>query len=480
MSEGYENNITIQPAIQKNKKTLKLDFFIDLKVRFEDLFRVISLINILALLATKNVELEEVPEFFYTHIETDSILFTFESSDVFFERFKEIIIDINKIKHNDNMPDGHYLMPLFYKLFQHTKEGISSIDKYILLKDIHVTSIDDYNEFIFKWTRKLTAINGKSIEEKPIYETKEEVIEAYFANKDNLSNSIFSELNLSGLEIPESNLKDSEFIKSNLMKASLEFSNLENTDFTDANLIGASLANTNMFRSNLSRAQLMECNLSESNLKYADLSGAFLIGANMRRADLSNANLAAIVLARADTSRAKLINCNAKGSNLVGINAVEANLSDSDFSNSDLTTARLQGVNITGTNFANSKLLETNLSGILNYNNSNFISSDWWNASEISDQLLYYLRSIFPCSQDEIERKVEYKLKYGKEISNESFNKQNYFLGLSKKIVSEIIPENVSENKSSSNESIDDIFNKAELTPEDIEKLAMEGWNDPT
>lgn len=469
-----DNHIMTEKEIIKH--TLKLDYFVDLKVSFDDLQKVISMINLLALMATDNVDFKEVPELYYTHIETDSILFTFEAPRNYLEKLKSIIVDINLIRHNLNIPDGHYLVPIFNRLFQLLKEKQFCQCKYLILCKEDFSTIESFNEYLFKWIKLINAINGKSIEEKPLFESKEEVIEAYRANKEDLGNSSFNEISLDGVDLSFGNFKDSEFIKTHLMKANLEFSILENADMTDAILIGTSMANAIMTKINLTMAQLIEANLSEANLINANLTRAFLIGANIRRSNLTGAILTSAILARADASRGILVNCNALNANLVGINAVETDFSGSDFSEADLTTARLQGAKINNTNFSNSKLLEANLSSVTQYEGANFTDSDWWNMAEVSEELLDYLRIFYPCSLEEDQRVSTYKNVYGKDPSEEVIMRQNFLLGLIEEIneQDDLESDNNSEEITSET-NLDDIV----ITPEYLEKLAMEGLDDP-
>ena len=130
-------------------------------------------------MATKNLELRQVPKLYITHVETDSILLSFESDKKFLEKLKSIIIDINKIKHSEDIPDDHYLIPVLYKLFQLYKNKELSNYRYLLLNELNETTLDKHNEHIFKWVRKLTAINGKPVEKKVLFESKDEVLEAY-------------------------------------------------------------------------------------------------------------------------------------------------------------------------------------------------------------------------------------------------------------------------------------------------------------
>ena len=474
MSEQLTPNIKTKELIDH---LLKVDFFIDLKVSLDDLQRFISLINILALMSTETVNPNEVPILSFNYIESDSIIITFKETSEYLDRLKEIIIDVNNIKKPENIPEGHYLIPILYKLFQYLKEGKLKSSRYLLLNVPNYTQLEEQNGYLFKWIKKITALNGKLLDEKPVFEDKEDVSDAYNANKEELSNSVFSGLSLDGVDLSNANLKDSEFIKTNLMKANLEFANLENTDFTEANMIGANMANVNMKNSNLSMAQLIEANLSEADLSNSTINSAFLIGANLRRSTLIGSNLSSIVLSRADASRARFDNCISRNANMVSINAVEANFTDSDFSNSDLSTSRLQGINITNTILAGSKLLEANMGGITQYYGADFTSCDWWNASEISEDLLNFLRNVFPCSMEEDQRLANYKDLYGKPPSEDIIKRQYKMLGIH-------IKEEEPEPEPFPELEIDDPFDldnidSANLTPEYLEKLAQKMMDEP-
>jgi uncharacterized protein YjbI with pentapeptide repeats len=92
----------------------------------------------------------------------------------------------------------------------------------------------------------------------------------------NISEHIFTGVNLSGADFSEATLHRTVLEEANLMKA-----NLSKADLTGANLR----------RADLSRANLVKANLRGANLRGADLSGADLSGADLSGADLGGAIL---------------------------------------------------------------------------------------------------------------------------------------------------------------------------------------------
>lgn len=452
-----ESNIHNNPS-SKEKHAIHLDYFIDLEMSFASLQRILSLINTLALMVTDNTDPRLVPELYFSKIETDSIYITFEADNNFYIRLKNLIKDINLTKTIDQIPKDNYLIPIIKRTYQLYKQKCLIGSKYLLLQEYDIGEIEDFAKFIFTWTRKITAINGKSFESKVSFETKENVLHAYSVNKENLIDSVFSNLSLDHIDLSYANFKGSEFIKTNFMQSTLEHTIFENADLTEANLIGAVLANANLTNANLSTAQLMEADFSEANLTGATLSGTFLIGANMRRCNLSKTNLNSAVIARSDVSRAFFNDCIAPNTNFVGVNATEANFTNANFSNSDFSTARLQGVNISNANFSHVKLLETTLAGITRFDGINFNQSDWWNASDISEELLKYLKHVFPCPHSKEERIKHYQMMYGKDPSENTLKKQNRLLGIKEK---------------QEQPHLDDInLDASQLTPELLAKLA--------
>lgn len=424
------DSINFNSPSTKEKHNIHLDYYIDFHVSFANLQRILSLINTLALMVTDNTDPRIVPELYFTKVETDSILFSFEADNNFYNRLKNVIKDINLFKTIDSIPKDHYLIPVIKRTYQLYKQKCLIGSKYLILQEYDIGEIEDFARFLFTWTRKITSINGKTFESKVTFENKAAVLQAYNSNKENLTDSVFSNMALDHIDLSYANFTGSEFIKTNLMQSTLEHTHLENTDLTEANLIGTIMANANLTNANLSAAQLMEADFSEANLTGATLSGTFLIGANLRRCNLSKTNLNSAILARSDVSRAKFKDCIAPNTNFVGVNATEADFTNSNFSNSDFSTARLQGVNISNANFAHVKLLETTLTGIKQFDSINFNQSDWWNASDISEELLKYLNHVFPCPHNKLERVKHYQISYGKNPSNETILKQNRLLGI--------------------------------------------------
>lgn len=470
MSEQFIN----YPQTQQDvliKQTLKLDFFIDLKVNFDDIQKILSLINIITLMVAENLNIP-LPELYLIRMETDSILCSFETQEDFLNTLKALIIDITKIKHSDRIPSDHYLVPMFDSTLKLFKDGVLNNSKYLLLEEIELNDTAQLKEHLFNWVQKITAINGKLIEERTIFDSKEEVIETYNKNKqEGLINSVFSDIILDDINLSYANCKDSNFSKAKLIKANLEGAVLENTDFSDASLLGANLSSTNLKRALLINTQLIDSNFSEAKLNKSNLAKAYLIGAILRRCDLTDANLEGAILARADAYGAIFRNCNIQHANLVGINAVEANFSGVNLSNSDLSISRLQGVILEKANLENTKLLEANMISIVQFTDANFTGSDWWNASSISPELLQFLRYVFPCTLNEEERRENYKLNYGKMPSEKVISRQNAFLGIKK----EEQPEVEAEKKEEDNYINED----GTLSPEYVERLAKELWDEP-
>ena len=105
------------------------------------------------------------------------------------------------------------------------------------------------------------------------------------------------------------------------LKVELWDLNLSESDFSEINLSSARLPLFVAIKANLSRSDFSEADLSNALLRGANLSGANLSKANLWEADLSNANL--------------------RGANLNEADLSNANLSGADFSEADLSGARL-------------------------------------------------------------------------------------------------------------------------------------------
>jgi serine/threonine protein kinase, bacterial len=106
----------------------------------------------------------------------------------------------------------------------------------------------------------------------------------------------FSDLDLSGLNLPKANLPDSNWentscIGGNLQNANLGAGKFTKTNFTRACLRGANLSKSVLNYANLQDADLRGADLSEAQLSKANLQGTNLCGANLRGVKISESQL---------------------------------------------------------------------------------------------------------------------------------------------------------------------------------------------
>ncbi len=487
MSSQQEENSQASGQNSYELKRLKLDFFINLNLSISDLQKMLSAVNIIFLLVTKNKQLEDMPELSIIRVESDSVLLMIRADDNLISDAKSVIFDICKLKHPEKLPEDHYLREPFKKLYALLKKNkLFDLPEYCLLNYSNIETLEELEKLLFEWVKKITAINGSFIEERKLLEDKEEVIEIYTKNKkEGLVDCIVSGIMLDGVDLSWANMKDSELVETNLMKANLENATLENANLSKAILIGANFANADLTSACLNYATMMEVNLTESILCRAELKGAYLIGGILRRANISGAKLSGAILSRGDLYKVIMQNCEAENLNMVGTNAIDANFSGSNFTGSDFSTAKLQGAYLNETNMTDVKLLEVDLRNIIQFSNVNFIGADWWNASEISEDLLKYLKTFFPCRLNEEERIEHYKSNYKNTPGEEVINRQNRLLGIKlksnepeKSSGTELEDENYSDKKPES--ILNKIMNteNATLTEEEIEMLAREMLNE--
>lgn len=139
--------------------------------------------------------------------------------------------------------------------------------------------------------------------------------------KPDLSNSILSEYNLSGIDLSDAVLNWAHLGKANLSKANLSRADLSDTDLFEANLSGANLKRAEIYNSKIMQADLSKANLRKANLSRADLTWAILIEADLRWANLNDANLSA-----SDLGKAKLSGADLNSATMVRTNLEKANL----------------------------------------------------------------------------------------------------------------------------------------------------------
>lgn len=107
---------------------------------------------------------------------------------------------------------------------------------------------------------------------------KNELLEQYKKGK------IFSEVDLTGIDLSEAELKEIRIKNSNLIGANFSKTNLENSI-----LRGSNLSNANLSGANLSNADLQGANLEGADLRSANLSGANFNNANLLNINIDNA-----------------------------------------------------------------------------------------------------------------------------------------------------------------------------------------------
>lgn len=156
--------------------------------------------------------------------------------------------------------------------------------------------------------------------------------------KPDLSDSILSESNLSGVDFSDAYLVDASFCETNLSNANLGGADLQQTDFFEANLREANLRRAEIACSIIVQADLSKADLSKANLGGADLTwailieaklcGAYLGGVNLTAADLSKANLSGADLDCAIMVRTNLEKADLTGCRIYGISAWDLKLKE--------------------------------------------------------------------------------------------------------------------------------------------------------
>lgn len=135
-------------------------------------------------------------------------------------------------------------------------------------------------------------------------------------------------------------------LKPDLSDSILSESNLSGVDFSDACLSCASLNEANLSNANLCGADLQETEFFEANLCGANLSGAEIACSSIEQADLSKANLSNANLGGADLTWANLSEADLRGAYLGGVNLFAANLSKADLRGADLNSAIMVRTNL--------------------------------------------------------------------------------------------------------------------------------------
>jgi uncharacterized protein YjbI with pentapeptide repeats len=140
---------------------------------------------------------------------------------------------------------------------------------------------------------------------------------------------IYSQRNLSYINLRQVSLAHSYFRGKILDSADLTNADLENATFVDTSLRRARLRQANLFR------------LRAINTSF---EGAVITDAELSEARLAGTNLAEAVLRGADLSQADLSHADARN-----INLTNADLSGANLTSADLTNAELQGANLQDT-----------------------------------------------------------------------------------------------------------------------------------
>jgi uncharacterized protein YjbI with pentapeptide repeats len=471
---SHEPEITLEnvETVHLKDYTIRLDFFIDLKPAVKEFQNILSLVYLLFLMAQEKHGTAKLPELEMIRMETDTIVFSVRTDEKIINLFKSIIIDIYKLKHARNLKEDHSLKKILNNIYQlHTSQKLKEDSIFCIMNLCISDNEETFAEFIFNKVKIITAINGKVIEERKIYESKTEVLEDYTKNKkEGLMDAIYSELMLDDIDLSGANFKDSDFTKTTLMKTRLEYCQFENANMSEIMAIGANFANADMSCANLTKANLMEALFTEVNLNQSILSGSYLIGTQLRRSNLNGVHLSEAILSRADLFQAKLTNCEAIKTNFVGINAIDTDFSEGDYSYSDFSTARLQGANLTRANFSNAKMLQINLRSISQFDSAIFTDCDWWNAEEISEELLNYLRYAYLPALSEEERIAVFEQTYKHPPDQAILRRQNLYLGIKE------VEEDPQEEENKSNRLLDRIINAGTegLSEEELDQLALD------
>jgi uncharacterized protein YjbI with pentapeptide repeats len=195
--------------------------------------------------------------------------------------------------------------------------------------------------------------------ESPPQERYDAFLELVAAGNKEWRSAYLSELDLSGVYLPNADLQWTDFRATKMSKATLVGASLSKGRLQQADLSGADLTRANLSGADFYRALLSHTRLRQANLRGAALQEAEVIGADLWAADLSDSYLL----------MAKFNQANLSGANLSGAN-LEAVL----FKQANLNLALLNGANL---------------------KDADFTDSNWWRARGLTESEISLLKKRF-------------------------------------------------------------------------------------
>lgn len=136
--------------------------------------------------------------------------------------------------------------------------------------------------------------------------------------------------------------KTSEQLREDLKKISFD---LSWTILTNCNFTGLDFSNVNFSVADLSNSSFSGCSMNGSDLSLARLTSTDFSGANLRASNLSMTDCGNASFRGANLSMCNFVSCIA-----VNANFMNSDLSHADFFNSNLRNARFEGANTAGIN----------------------------------------------------------------------------------------------------------------------------------
>ncbi|MBT3456401.1 hypothetical protein HN446_05030 [bacterium] len=197
-------------------------------------------------------------------------------------------------------------------------------------------------------------------------------------NKAKFENVTFVDINMSGIDFSGINLIDckfsnvtgingSSFDNSVLNRTTLNGYDFSNKNFKNCSFIESNLSNINFDGADLSGADFKKTKFSKVNLNNTNLSSAKNLElTTLSKLSIKGANLSGINFEGIDFSGKDLSGCNFSG----------CNLSKAKFDKANLNNSKFNGANLSGASFSGSYIQGADFTGIKNYNNSTFLSSN--------------------------------------------------------------------------------------------------------
>jgi len=186
-------------------------------------------------------------------------------------------------------------------------------------------------------------------EESVVYAVGANLTGKNFDNLD-LQNAVFDKADLSNTSFKNANIDGARFAFTNLSNSNL----FDRTDLSNINLTGIVLPNASLKGKDLTGANLSYVDLSEQDLSGVNLSDTFLL-----RTNLSGIDLRTTLLTNADFRYSYLDDTELLNSLLVNNHFDYASLKNNNFVGKDLSGSSFHQVKLDGSDMQNTKLVES-------------------------------------------------------------------------------------------------------------------------